>query len=96
MPVSYTPAHAPGPAGWSLAITDGLTVSDLVRVAPTSLAVLATHGVAAGPGARTLADVARRHKLALDELLEELREAATDDAERVRAYGQVRGDERGG
>ena len=63
-------------AGWSLAITDELLVADLTRVAPTAASVLSARGVPAGETGHSLADVARRHALALDELLDELRESA--------------------
>ena len=34
--------------------------------------------------------MARRHAIALDELLDELRAAAIDDASRLRRYGELR------
>jgi hypothetical protein len=87
-------APAPGSArrGWSLAISDGLTVDDLLRINPVAAAVLAGRGVrgAGESAAYTLADVARRHAIALDELLDELRAAAIDDTSRFRGYGDLR------
>ena len=82
------PPHA---GGWSLAISDGLTVDDLLRISPVALPVLTGRGVSGSErGAFTLADVARRHELALDELLDELRDAATDDDARRECYGAPR------
>ena len=79
---------SPRAGGWSLAISDGLTVDDLLRIAPVALPVLTGRGVSGNErGGFTLADVARRHEIALDELLDELRDAATDDAARRECYG---------
>ena len=70
--------------GWSLAISDALLVDDLVRLAPSSLAVLSGRGLdLARGGGRTLADLARRHQVALDALLDALRDDAAEDAERA-------------
>src|SRR5688500_7188939 len=82
-----TPTSGSTRLGWSLAISDGVTVDDLLRNNPVAASVLAGRGVDAG--ACTLADVARRHAVVLDELLDELRTAAVDDASRLRGYGEV-------
>jgi iron-sulfur cluster repair protein YtfE (RIC family) len=82
---SLVPSVAVGRAAdWSLAISEALTVGDLVRLAPSTLTVLADRGLEpVCGGARTLADLAGRHRVAIDELLEELREsAAVEDASR--------------
>lgn len=70
-----------GPPGWSLAISDALLVDDLVRLAPSSLAVLSGRGLdPSRDGQRTLADLARRHQVALDALLDALRDDAAEGA----------------
>jgi hypothetical protein len=81
------------PGGWALAISDALTVGDLVRLAPATISVLADRGLASGRDdeggggeAPTLADVARCHRVALDTLLEELRDAAAEDAAHAARY----------
>ena len=81
-------------ADWSLAISDALTVGDLVRLAPSTLAVLSERGLApaaseaeetTGTGG-TLAELAGRHRVALDALLDTLRDAAAADDARLLPY----------
>ena len=81
------------PMGWALAISDALTVGDLLRIAPSTLSLLAERGLEPDPGDEgeepTLADVARRHHVALDALLDELRDAAERDATHAAGYERL-------
>ena len=89
-PASHSLSPAGRAAGWSLAISDALTVGDLVRLAPSTLSVLSDRGMEPYcGGTRTLADLARRHRVAIDELLDELRDAAAEDAMRTVSYARL-------